>query len=234
MDAMGSEGPAVVTDLKLSKQGDTEIIVPAEPTPDGRLFLSNIDQCLVIPVETIYFYPPNPNKPVDNLVEVLKDALAKVLVPYHFMTGRLKPEGPGSRRLEIDLNRAGAEFSHYTSDVRIADLGDVVQPNPLFRKLVPTKFLNVTSALDTPLLAIQVRFSPTTLLFCLARIALSPPLPQPQPGWTNPLFCFDWMRPSSVGLTLLVSLLGLNTAGRIPCFDPMRSSLVGLTLCWAL
>ncbi|CAM6089581.1 unnamed protein product [Calypogeia fissa] len=153
---MGSEGPAVVTDLKLSQVGETEIIVPAEPTPNGRVFLSNIDLCLVIPVETVYFYPANPNKSVDTLVTTLKEALRKVLVPYHFMTGRLKSEGPGSRRLEIDLNRAGAQFSEYRSEVRISDLGDVVQPNQLFRKLVPIKFLNVSSVLDTPLLAVQV------------------------------------------------------------------------------
>jgi hypothetical protein len=43
-----------------------------------------------------------------------------------------------------------------------------VQPNPLFRQLVPTKFDGVTHALDTPLLAIQVGFvSPVFVIWDL-------------------------------------------------------------------
>lgn len=152
---MGSEGPApAVTDLKLEMVGEPETIVPASATDTSPVFLSNIDQVVVIPVETVYFYPANPEKGLDKLVDTLRDALAKVLVPYHFMAGRLQMNTE-EMRLQIDCNRAGAQFTHYTSGVAIADLGDVTLPNPAFRGLVPTKF-DATVVFELPLLAIQV------------------------------------------------------------------------------
>ncbi|KAL2635430.1 hypothetical protein R1flu_006909 [Riccia fluitans] len=149
---MGSEDP--VTDLKLEMIGKPEMVVPAGETPSGPLFLSNIDQVVVIPVESIYFYPPNPDKGIDNLVDTLRDALAKVLVPFHFMAGRLQM-ADYEPRLQIDLNRAGAQFAHYKSGVSIADLGDVTIPNPIFRELIPTQF-DAKVVYECPLLAIQV------------------------------------------------------------------------------
>ncbi|KAL2654265.1 hypothetical protein R1flu_022393 [Riccia fluitans] len=151
---MGSEKSPEHEQLKLEQVGGVEIIVPAGDTPNERLFLSNTDQVLVIPVETVYFYPANPARPADGLVQTLKDALAKVLVTYHIMAGRLAMNEE-DQRLEIDCNRKGAEFTHYESALSLSDLGDVTMPNPAFRALVPTKF-NATVVYELPLLAIQV------------------------------------------------------------------------------
>ncbi|KAL3686226.1 hypothetical protein R1sor_004248 [Riccia sorocarpa] len=141
-------------ELKLEQVGGVEIIVPAAETPTTRVFLSNTDQVLVIPVETVYFYPANPSKPIDGLVQTLKDALAKLLVTYHIMAGRLAMNEK-EQRLEIDCNRKGAEFTHYKSTLSLSDLGDVTMPNPAFRALVPTKF-SASVVYEVPLLAIQV------------------------------------------------------------------------------
>ncbi|BBN00293.1 shikimate O-hydroxycinnamoyltransferase [Marchantia polymorpha subsp. ruderalis] len=141
-------------DLKLEMVGEPETILPAGPTPATALFLSNTDQVLVIPVETVYFYPANPAKPADKLVETLRDSLAKLLVTYHLMAGRLSMNEQ-EQRLEIDCNRKGAQFTHYTSGVSLEELGDVTLPNAAFRALVPTKF-DATVVFDLPLLAIQV------------------------------------------------------------------------------
>ncbi|KAK9922798.1 hypothetical protein M0R45_031245 [Rubus argutus] len=71
-----------------------------ETTPRQSLWNSNVD--LVIPsmhTPSVYFYRPNG---APNFFEpsVLKDALAKALVPFYPMAGRLKRDDDG--RIEID------------------------------------------------------------------------------------------------------------------------------------
>ncbi|KAJ7513607.1 hypothetical protein O6H91_23G006200 [Diphasiastrum complanatum] len=112
-----------------------EVVVPAEPTPEGAFYLSNIDQVVNFYVETVYFFKANAAKGVDNVAEVLKEALSKLLVPYHFLAGRLTLNMQ-QMRMEIDCNRAGVLFTKSTTDLSISDLGDVSLPNPLFRSLI--------------------------------------------------------------------------------------------------
>nr|QDM39180.1 BAHD acyltransferase-like 16 [Taxus x media] len=134
---------------------EPEMIVPAEPTEECALFLSNIDRVVAYIVDTVYFYPSNGGEKNDvEVVGKLKEALGKVLVPYHFMAGRMRlntDEG----RLEIECNRAGALFAAASCDQTLSELGDVTHPNPAFRSLV-LQPSNAKKFGDTPLLMMQV------------------------------------------------------------------------------
>lgn len=89
-------------------------------------------QVLAFTVETLYFYPANPEKPNTTVAETLREALSKVLVHYDFVAGRVKLNET-EMRMEIDRNYAGAQFNSASCDLTLQELGDVTAPNPLFR-----------------------------------------------------------------------------------------------------
>lgn len=109
---------------------------------------------LAFTVETIYFYAANPDRPSDTVADTLKAALSKMLVHYDFLAGRVRLNEE-LMRMEIDRNDAGAQFSTASCDLALAELGDVSEPNPLFRKFVPQAH-NATTVADIPLMMIQV------------------------------------------------------------------------------
>ncbi|EFJ06528.1 BAHD family acyltransferase, clade V [Selaginella moellendorffii] len=146
---MGLQGEVRLSDLKV-KVHKISTVVPAGETEQCTLFMSNIDQVLAYYVETVYFY----DKGGDAAVELLQEALGRVLVPYHFLAGRFKLN-PKLGRMELECNREGVSFAAASCELRVSDLGDISVPNPLFRNLVllpdEGKALN-----DAPLITIQV------------------------------------------------------------------------------
>lgn len=148
---------SLITHLDVEVE-EPEMVVPAEPTEECSLFLSNIDQVVAYVVDTVYFYTPQgEDKSVASadVVGELKEALGKVLVPYHFMAGRLKLNLEKGR-LEIDCNRAGALFAAANCDLNLSDLGDVTYPNPVFRNLVLQGVHARKFGANPPLLMMQV------------------------------------------------------------------------------
>lgn len=138
------------------KVGEIVKLVPSKPTPTGILYLSNIDLAVVFPVETIYFFaPPTSDKPsTEDIVDKMKDWLSRLLVPYHFLAGRLQLN-PGDGRLELNYNRSGILFAGASSELTLAQLGDVSCPNPSFSNLfVRTDEFKELS--NTPLMSMQV------------------------------------------------------------------------------
>ena len=114
----------------------TTIVKPAEETPRGPLWLSSVDIVRSdVHVLSAYFYKRN-EAANDGFFEAgaLKDALAKILVPYYPMAGRLRLDATG--RQEVDCNAEGALFVEAETDAAIADFGDF-SPNLEMRKLVP-------------------------------------------------------------------------------------------------
>ncbi|XP_042480422.1 omega-hydroxypalmitate O-feruloyl transferase-like [Macadamia integrifolia] len=149
------ELPSLTQDLKVTLQCSSTVF-PLEETESRSLFLSNIDQVLNFNVETIHFFPANPDFPPEVVAEKIKAAFQKALIPYDFLAGRLRLD-PHKGRLVIDCNAAGAGFKVARSEVSLADIGDLVYPNPAFEQLImgssdnlephnqPLCFLQVTS-----------------------------------------------------------------------------------------
>ncbi|KAJ4844057.1 hypothetical protein Tsubulata_029248, partial [Turnera subulata] len=114
---------------------DSTIVCPAEDTPHERLWVSNLDLIHTrYHLPTVYLYEPNGSSNTFD-VQVLKEALSKVLVPFYPAAGRLALDANG--RIEIDCNAKGALFIEAETDSPTSDLGDFM-PSPELRQLVPT------------------------------------------------------------------------------------------------
>ncbi|XP_072977582.1 hydroxycinnamoyltransferase-like [Typha angustifolia] len=128
------------------------MVEPAEPTPRRRLWNSNLD--LVVPrfhTPSVYFYRPT-GSPDFFDAAVLKSALARALVPFYPMAGRLARDEDG--RIEIDCNGAGVLFVEADSDSTVDDFGDFA-PTMKLKQLIPT--VDYTDDISTyPLLVLQV------------------------------------------------------------------------------
>lgn len=127
-------------------------IRPAEPTPDHFLFLSCFDLRLwhYPHIRRLLFYPaPTDYQSEDaaaagalrfaKVVERLKTSLAKALVHYFPLAGRLTElevddgregggSGAGSSRPSLECNDAGVEFVAAEAHATFAQLGPDFQP----------------------------------------------------------------------------------------------------------
>ncbi|KAH7443400.1 hypothetical protein KP509_02G033000 [Ceratopteris richardii] len=138
-----------------------EMVQPAEEKTERHgqlLFLSNLDQVVLYPIETVYFYPApvggTATPDISDLSARLRRALAILLVPYDFMAGRLRLNH-SVFRLELLCNNAGVLFGSATADANLADLGDVTLPNPAFTRLV-LQVHHVACLAELPLTTVQV------------------------------------------------------------------------------
>ncbi|KAL5572711.1 hypothetical protein UlMin_022308 [Ulmus minor] len=137
-------------------------VKPAGPIPvslDQTLYLSNLDNMIGCRVftPTIYFYTSSGQKPV---ITTLRDALARILVPYYPLSGRLRETKNG--KLEVFFGEEqGALMVEAHSELALADLGVhagvVSVPNPGWTPLI-FRFPNEEpyKILDMPLLIVQL------------------------------------------------------------------------------
>ncbi|KAL6181053.1 hypothetical protein ACLB2K_047711 [Fragaria x ananassa] len=132
-----------------------EVVKPSKTTWKGSLTLSEWDQVGTIThCPTIYFYKSNPNwgTPQDAIPNSLKDSLARALVPFYPLAGRLRWIGGG--RLELDCNAMGVQFVEAESDSKLEDFGDF-SPSPEYNYLVPTVDYSLP-IYELPLLLVQL------------------------------------------------------------------------------
>lgn len=140
-------------------------ILPSSPIPPSygdTLYLSNLDDMIGSRVftPTMYFYRSNGKMDVMTIINVLKEALASVLVPYYPFSGRLRETKEG--KLEVFFGpKQGVLLVEACSEMKILNLGDLTVPNPAWKNLV-YRFPNEEQykVIDMPLLIAQVtRFS---------------------------------------------------------------------------
>ncbi|GKB51598.1 benzyl alcohol O-benzoyltransferase [Tanacetum coccineum] len=138
------------------RRREPELIAPASPTPRELKRLSDIDDQdgLRIHISAILFYPPSANMQNKDPVSVIREALAKVLVFYYPLAGRLR-EGP-ARKLMVDCTGEGVLFIEADADVTLKQFGYPLHPPfPCIEELlydVPGS----GEMLNSPLLLIQV------------------------------------------------------------------------------
>ena len=134
-----------------------EVVAPAKPTPHEFKQLSDIDDQdgLRFQIPVIQFYKYDPSMQGRDPVRVIREALAKTLVFYYPLAGRLR-EGPG-RKLVVECTGEGIVFIEADADVTLEQFGDALQPPfPCWEELlfdVPGS----GEVLNCPLLLIQVR-----------------------------------------------------------------------------
>ncbi|KAJ6410457.1 hypothetical protein OIU84_007243 [Salix udensis] len=140
--------------LKLTvKQGEPTLVPPAEETEKGLYFLSNLDQNIAVIVRTIYCFKSDV-KGNEDAVEVLKNALSKILVPYYPLAGRLTISSEG--KLIVNCTGEGAVFVEAETECEIAELGDITKPDPVTLGKLVYETPGAQNILQIPLVTAQV------------------------------------------------------------------------------
>ena len=140
------------------KRSKPEVIAPAKPTPREVKSLSDIDNQAVLRYysSNIYLYRADPSKRAHNPANVIKTALAKALVYYYPIAGRLREQPNG--KLVVDCIGEGAMFVEADADVPLEYLGDpITQPLHFIDQLQFDSELMGPGVVDQPLLYIQVK-----------------------------------------------------------------------------
>uniref|UniRef100_K3XQ30 Omega-hydroxypalmitate O-feruloyl transferase n=1 Tax=Setaria italica TaxID=4555 RepID=K3XQ30_SETIT len=141
-------------DLPLTMQGEPALVPPAAETPKGSYYLSNLDQNIAVIVQTVYCFRAAGGDDGRSASGVLKESLAKVLVHYYPLAGRLTVSGEG--KLAVDLTGEGAVFVEAEADCDMADIGDVAEPDPAVLGKLVYSVPGAKNILEMPLLAAQV------------------------------------------------------------------------------
>ncbi|KAG6556852.1 hypothetical protein Mapa_001799 [Marchantia paleacea] len=132
--------------------GKAEYILPLEQKEPQTYYLSNLDQNVAMLVKTVYLFEAKPQKEED-VTEVLKTSLAKVLDTFWPLAGRLslRPE----MKLIVNYNNDGVCFVEAIADADLTDVGDIGKPDDRLAQLL-YEVPGATNILDTPLMVVQV------------------------------------------------------------------------------
>ena len=137
-----------------------ELLCPAETTPHEFKHLSDIDDqtFLRMYVTTMNFYKKNPSMEGKDPVKIIREAIAKALVFYYTLAGRLR-ERTG-RKLMVECNGQGVVFVEADADATLQHLGvdALYPPFPNSDDLVTDVPNNLGILVDIPLMFIQVRY----------------------------------------------------------------------------
>ncbi|OAY47991.1 omega-hydroxypalmitate O-feruloyl transferase [Manihot esculenta] len=133
------------------KQSEPTLVPPAENTEKGLYFLSNLDQNIAVIVRTIYCFKSDV-KGNEDAVEVVKNALSKVLVHYYPLAGRLTISSEG--KLIVDCTGEGAVFVEAEANCAITEIGDITKPDPVGKLVYDIP--GAQNILQMPLVVAQV------------------------------------------------------------------------------
>lgn len=139
------------------RRTDPILVVPAEPTPYEFKRLSDIDDQdgLRFYAPGIHLYKGESSKEGQNPATVIRDALARALVYYYPIAGRLREEA--GRKLVVECNSEGVVFVEAEADVRVEDFGEApTLPIPGAQQLLYGPENSGHEIIDQPLVYIQV------------------------------------------------------------------------------
>ncbi|KAH7687109.1 Benzyl alcohol O-benzoyltransferase protein [Dioscorea alata] len=132
------------------------LVTPAKPTPHEFKYLSDIDdqESLRFQIPLIHFYRNEPCMSDIDPAKVIREALARALVFYYPIAGRLREES--GRKLVVECTGEGVLFIEANANVRLQDFGDNLQPPfPCMEELL-FDVEGSAGVLNCPLLLIQV------------------------------------------------------------------------------
>uniref|UniRef100_A0ACD5UBX7 Uncharacterized protein n=1 Tax=Avena sativa TaxID=4498 RepID=A0ACD5UBX7_AVESA len=143
----------------VARRGEPEMVVPAGPTPRELKRLSDLDdqESLRFYRSVIYFCRASPSRPrSDDPARVIRDGLARALVHYYPIAGRIREIMPG-RKLVVDCTGEGVWFVEADADVSLDEFGDALcPPVPCAGELLCLPETNSAVIVDRPLLYVQV------------------------------------------------------------------------------
>lgn len=134
--------------------GDPVVVRPSQPTPRHTLHLSNLDDQRFLRFSIKYLYVFAAHAAVST--DALRAALARVLVDYYPLAGRLRPSDEEEGKLVVDCNAEGALFAEgCLPGLTAADfLRGRARPHKSWRKLHYR--VEAQSFVDVPPLVVQV------------------------------------------------------------------------------
>uniref|UniRef100_A0A7N0VLE5 Uncharacterized protein n=1 Tax=Kalanchoe fedtschenkoi TaxID=63787 RepID=A0A7N0VLE5_KALFE len=104
-----------------------ELIPPAKPTPNGLKDLSDCDDMPSLRVQVPFIQIFRQCDQGKDPAKVIKDAIAKALVHYYPLAGRLREVG-SDKKLLVDCTGEGVVFVEADADVSVDEFGDVLHP----------------------------------------------------------------------------------------------------------
>ena len=112
------------------------LVPPILPTPKEFLYLSNIDGqgTLRFHVPAFLFYQFNPSMKGDDPARVIREGLAKVLVFYYPLAGRVRDAPTG--KLVVECTGEGVLFVEADADIALEEFGDLQPPFPSWQELL--------------------------------------------------------------------------------------------------
>ncbi|KAG0485740.1 hypothetical protein HPP92_009819 [Vanilla planifolia] len=135
------------------KQGEPILVPPAEETPRVPYFLSNLDQNVAVIIKTVFCFKSK-DEGNERAAKVIKDALAKVLVHYYPLAGRLAISVEG--KLMVDCTGEGVLFVEAEADCNMADVGDIDKPESATLDKLIYIVRGAKNILEMPLLVVQL------------------------------------------------------------------------------
>uniref|UniRef100_A0ACD5WPS8 Uncharacterized protein n=1 Tax=Avena sativa TaxID=4498 RepID=A0ACD5WPS8_AVESA len=141
------------------RRGVPVLVSPAAPTPRETKPLSDIDDAegMRFYSSAIHLYHGDSSKQGVNPATVIREALARALVPYYPLAGRLREEA--GRKLVVKCEAQGVLFVDADADITAAELGDVqCPPFPCFEHFILESTTNAGSepVINRPLIYMQV------------------------------------------------------------------------------
>ncbi|EXB25275.1 Omega-hydroxypalmitate O-feruloyl transferase [Morus notabilis] len=135
------------------KQEQPTVVLPAEETPKGLYFLSNLDQNIAVTVRTIYCFKSD-SRGNEEAAEVIKKALSDILVHYYPVAGRLTISSEG--KLIVNCTGEGAVFVEAEADCSVEEIGDITKPDPVTLGKLVYDIPGAKNILEIPPLVAQV------------------------------------------------------------------------------
>lgn len=129
-------------------------VLPAAKTPCDLYFLSNLDQIFAYPMEIVFSYKGKENGTNETSTEVLKTALAKVLVEFYPLAGCLTTSFDG--KMFVRCNGEGVPFVEATCEHKMESLGDITNINSTNLRALVHNNEKAQNILDVPPLTVQV------------------------------------------------------------------------------